>query len=324
MRSFVLVAVPLLMASAIVAHSPLKRGIHTDICAHLDVDLVFSDVEANGKPYNAGHIDIGLCVSQVKSFVGHYDVTEAAAKVVGVDKVESKVIELIKKTGVQCSYPPHARPSVTTSNECDFICTDGFLAIPANHPSSCVCPPSHLECNGKCSQISDCSTKPPPSRRQNEPKCAKDLTMCGVPDARWGQAFKCANVTSDSYTCGGCVKASPFGSSSTGGVNCHDIPNVDEVSCIDSKCFVHTCKSGFTESASNDGCVATHGKDARTLPLPTTGYVVNSLDTATGSVTGSHVIGRSSVVDEVPGTDAPLDATRETLSAGKADTKVRS
>ena len=25
--------------------------------------------------------------------------------------------------------------------------------------------------------------------------------MCGVPDATWGQAFKCTDVTSDSYTC---------------------------------------------------------------------------------------------------------------------------
>lgn len=55
---------------------------------------------------------------------------------------------------------------------------------------------------------------------------------------------------------GGCVKASPFGSPSTSGVNCHDIPNVDEVSCKDSQCFVHTCKSGFTTSSANDGCIA--------------------------------------------------------------------
>lgn len=174
-----------------------------------------------GKPYDAGHIHVGLCISQVKTFVGHYNVTEAAAKVVGVNKVESTVTGMvgllvssynvsnsypgpsqIKKAGVQCTYPPHAEPAVTSSNECDFICADGFLAIPAYHPSSCTCPPHLMQCDDKCGHYhSDCTTTPPPSRRQNEPKCSKDLTMCGVPDATSGQAYKCTNVTSDSYTC---------------------------------------------------------------------------------------------------------------------------
>lgn len=146
--------------------------------------------------------------------------------------------------------------------------------MPPNHPSSCFCPSYLKECDGKCGH-SDCSTTPPPSRRKNEPKCDRDLTMCGVPGATSGEAYKCTNVTSDSYTCmyckcptpnvtpltrdspgGGCVKASPFGSPSTKGVNCHDISNVDDVYCQDSKCFVHSCKSGFTPSVSNDGCVA--------------------------------------------------------------------
>ncbi|KAI9566126.1 hypothetical protein HD554DRAFT_1225990 [Boletus coccyginus] len=264
MRLSVLAAAPLLMASTTLARSPLRRGPATDTCANLAADLVFSDIEIDGKPYDAGHIDIGLCISQVKTFVGHYNVTEAAAKVVGVDKVESTVTAMINKAGIKCSYPPHAKPAVTGSSECDFVCTDGFLAMPANHPSSCICPPYLTECDGQCGHFhSDCATTQPPSRRQNEPRCAKDLALCGVPDATWGQAFKCTNVTSDSYTCGGCVKASPFGSPSTNGVNCHDIPNVDEVSCKDSHCLVHTCKSGFTASSANDGCIAkSHEKSA--------------------------------------------------------------
>lgn len=47
------------------------------------------------KPYDAGRIDVGLCISQVKTFVGHFNVTAAAVKVVGVDKVESAVTDLV-------------------------------------------------------------------------------------------------------------------------------------------------------------------------------------------------------------------------------------
>ncbi|KAH0828670.1 hypothetical protein J3R83DRAFT_3037 [Lanmaoa asiatica] len=292
MRPAVL-AVPLLLAATTLARSPLKRGPATDTCANLDADLVFSDVLLDGKPYIPGHIHVGLCISQVNMFVGHYNVTEAAAKVVGVGKVESTVTDMIKEAGVQCAYPPHAKPAVTGSSECDFVCTDGFLAMPANHPSSCICPPHLMECDGKCGHFHmDCTMTLPPSRRQNEPKRGKDLTMCGVPDATRGQAFKRTDVTSDSFTCGGCVKASPFGSPSTDGVNCHNILGVDEVSCKDSKCFVHTCTSGFTVSTSNDGCIAKlNGKTSRDLPSQV-------IDTATGAL---HAVAR----EESSGTIVP-------------------
>ncbi|KAG8221521.1 hypothetical protein J3R82DRAFT_1736 [Butyriboletus roseoflavus] len=310
MRLSVLAA-PLLLAATTLARAPLKRGQTVDTCANLDADLVFSDVLVDGKPYDAGHIHIGLCISQVKTFVGHYNVTEAAAKVVGVDKVESTVTGMIKNAGVQCTYPPHAKP-VTGSNECDFVCTDGFLAMPPNHPSSCTCPPYLMQCNDKCGHYhSDCTTTPPPSRRQNEPKCGKDLTMCGVPDATSGQAYKCTNVTSDSYTCGGCVKASPFGSPSIDGVNCRNIPSVDEVSCKDGKCFVHTCKSGFTPSASNDGCVAKPDeKTTRGFPMSRAGRVV---DTATGHV---YMVAREQFSE--PRTDATSGLAHPILSGAKS------
>ncbi|KAG9311452.1 hypothetical protein JVU11DRAFT_8567 [Chiua virens] len=210
----------------------------------------------DGKPYDAGDIHhVGLCISQVKTFVGHYNVTEAAAKVVGVDKVEAAVIDMIKKTGVQCSYPAHAIPSATPSNACNFVCGNGFSAVPANHPSTCYCPPTMKECNGQCVRYgTDCPVTQPPSPRQNEPKCAEGLIMCGVTDES-GQAYKCTNVITDPSTCGGCVKASVFGSPSTTGVNCHAIPNVEQVSCNDSKCIVHTCKDDFTASTSKNACV---------------------------------------------------------------------
>lgn len=164
--------------------------------------------------------------------------------------------------------------------------------------------------------------------------------MCGVPDATSGQAYKCTNVMSDSYTCmsfsvqlqplsltmtppgGGCVKASPFGSPSTNGVNCHNIPNVDEVSCVGSKCFIHTCKSGFTASASNDGCVAKpDGKTARGFPAQGDDQVI---DTATGAVHAvtreelSETIAPGSVAgNKVPRTDTTSGLTHTVLSDGK-------
>ncbi|KIJ16252.1 hypothetical protein PAXINDRAFT_99129 [Paxillus involutus ATCC 200175] len=276
-------ATPLLLASTSFAGSPHSRAPHrraqqTDVCANIDADLVFPDVIKDGKPYVAGHINIGLCVSQVTVFVGHYNVTEAAVKVVGKDKVESTVVAMIKKAGVECSYPQHAKPSATRSDPCDFVCTDGFLAMPATEPTSCQCPPHLTVCDGKCGHYHlDCHKTAPPSRRQSEPKCAQGLTMCGVPDATWGQAYKCTDTTSDSFTCGGCVKACPFGNSSTSGVNCHDIPNVDDVTCKGSSCFVNTCKSGFMVTPGNDGCIPTPKENVpRGSPVPNADAILGS------------------------------------------------
>lgn len=105
---------PLLLASTTFARSPLRRGQATDTCANLNADLVFPDVLVDGelsppcpcqwlssdldgldKPYDAGRIHVSLCISQVEMFVGHYNVTEAAAKIVGVDKVQSTVTDMV-------------------------------------------------------------------------------------------------------------------------------------------------------------------------------------------------------------------------------------
>lgn len=51
MRLFALAAaVPLLMASATLARSPLRRGETTDTCANLNANLAFPDVEVDGEP----------------------------------------------------------------------------------------------------------------------------------------------------------------------------------------------------------------------------------------------------------------------------------
>ncbi|KIJ62252.1 hypothetical protein HYDPIDRAFT_61617, partial [Hydnomerulius pinastri MD-312] len=209
-----------------------------------------------GKPYVAGHLDVGICISQVKIFVESHNVTEAAVKVVGEAKVQATVTAMIKGAGTDCSYPQHAEPSCAPDDPCNFKCTDGFLAMPSKNPTSCQCPPHQRVCDGVCGHFHmDCGKKAPLSRRQNDPKCAEGLTMCGVPEASWGQAYKCVDTTSDSLTCGGCVKASPFGSPSTGGVNCRGIPQVDDVTCEENSCIVHSCKDGYMVTPANDWCI---------------------------------------------------------------------
>ncbi|KAF9223163.1 hypothetical protein BS17DRAFT_706912 [Gyrodon lividus] len=342
-------SIPVLLASATLARSPYspphRRSQHTDVCANINADLVFPDVIVD--VYVAGHLDIGLCVSQVTAFIGNYNVTEAAVEVVGKDKVESAVVAMIKKAGAECSYPQHAKPTVTPDDTCDFVCTDGFLAMPAKNPTSCQCPPHLMVCDGKCGHFHmDCHKTAPPSRRQSEPKCAQGLIMCGVPDATWGQAYKCTDINSDSFTCGGCVKASPFDSSSTMGVNCHDIPDVDEVTCKDNRCFVHTCKSGFIVTPpGNDWCIPkSKGNVPRSSPASDADAVLGSaarpmqgLKIARGELSeaithassvGDKLVPRSSSISGVltpllSTSNGSVDSVKSKIPAGiRADTKV--
>lgn len=92
---------------------------------------------------------------------------------------------------------------------------------------------------------------------------------------------------------------------------------------MDNKCFVHTCKSGFTVLASNDGCVAKpDGKTSRGFPVSGAGGIV---DTATGLV---HVVAREElsesvapgnvVGDKAPRTDATSGLAHSILSGAKA------
>ncbi|KAH7890439.1 hypothetical protein F5I97DRAFT_31238 [Phlebopus sp. FC_14] len=269
-------ATPLLLMSTAFGRAPHARSHShrraaqiTDHCANINADLVFSDVTVNGKQYVAGHLDVGLCVSQVKAFIESNAVAQDAIKVVGKAKVQARVVAMINSSGVECSYPQHAVPTCTPDNPCDFKCTDGFLAMPANKPTSCRCP-SHLTvCDGKCGHYHmDCGKKPQLSRRQNDPTCSDGLEMCGVSGASNGQSWRCVDTQTDVTTCGGCVKASPFGSSSVGGINCKDIPNVDEVTCVEGLCVINNCKDGFMVSPGQDTCIPIP-KEARSLPDPT-------------------------------------------------------
>lgn len=272
MRLSAFAVTPLVLASTAFARSSFSSRVQkrsspaTDYCAHLNTDLVLSDLHVD-----AGHLDVSICTSQISAFVEANQVAQAAVKVVGVQDVQTTLVSMVKHSGTECSFPSHSELSPTPSNVCNFKCTDGFLAMPPDHPTSCECP-SHLTvCNGKCGHFrpDQCAKAAPPSRRQNEPKCADDLQMCGVAGASNGQSWKCVNVNNDPMTCGGCVKPSPFGSSTANGVNCNAISNVKTATCNNGKCVVQQCEDGYDPTSANDACIrASKGSQARSTSTP--------------------------------------------------------
>ncbi|KAI6038524.1 hypothetical protein EDC04DRAFT_1946692 [Pisolithus marmoratus] len=265
---------PLVLASTVFARSSFSSRVQrrvslvTDYCAHLSTNLVFTDPHQN-----AGHLDVSICTSQINAFVTTNQVAQAAVKAVGSQKVETTLASMIKHSGTECSFPSHSELSPTSSNVCNFKCTDGFLDTPPDHPTSCECP-SHLTvCDGKCGHFhaDQCAKTTPPSRRQNEPKCADGLQMCGIATASNGQSWKCVDVNNDPMACGGCIKSSPFGSSTTNGVNCNEISNVKTATCSNGKCVVQNCEDGYGPTSANDACIpASKGPQTRYTGLPLT------------------------------------------------------
>ncbi|KAI6121130.1 hypothetical protein F5141DRAFT_1257479 [Pisolithus sp. B1] len=258
MRLSAFAVTPLVLASTVFARSSFgsrvqrRSSLATDYCAHLNTNLVFPDLHED-----AGHLDVSICTSQINAFVEVNQVAQAAVKVVGVQDVQTTLVSMVKHSGTVCSFPSHSELSPTPSNVCNFKCTDGFLAMPPDHPTSCECP-SHLAvCDGKCGHFraDQCAKATPPSRRQNDPKCADDLQMCGTAGASNGQSWKCVDANNDPMTCGGCVKPSPFGSSTTSGVNCNQISNVKTATCSNGKCIVQECEDGYDPTSANDACI---------------------------------------------------------------------
>ncbi|KAI6112272.1 hypothetical protein EDD16DRAFT_1175465 [Pisolithus croceorrhizus] len=274
MRLSAFAVTPLVFASTAFARSSFgsrvqrRSSLATDYCAHLNTNLVLPDLHED-----AGHLDVSICTSQINAFVKVNQVAQAAVKVAGVQDVQTTLVSMVKHSGTACSFPSHSELSPTPSNVCNFKCTDGFLAMPPDHPTSCECP-SHLAvCDGKCGHFraDQCTTAAPPSRRQNKPKCADDLQMCGTAGASNGQTWKCVDVNNDPMTCGGCIKPSPFGSSTTSGVNCNQISNVKTATCSNGKCVVQECEGGYDPTSANDACIrASKDPRARSTESPLT------------------------------------------------------
>ncbi|KAG6329047.1 hypothetical protein ID866_10043 [Astraeus odoratus] len=303
MRLSAFAITPLVLASTAFARSslnslPHRRGdTFTDVCAHLDTDFVFPDVQVHGKSYVAGRLDVSLCLSNVEAFVKDNGVAQGAIKVVGEAKVKATLTAMINVSGVQCSYAAHAQPSPTVTNPCEFKCTDGYLPNSSDHPTSCVCPSHLMECGGKCGHFhpEQCADTAPPSRRRNEPKCATGLEMCGVDGVSNGQSWKCTDTKTDDFNCGGCVKPSPFGTSTTEGVNCNGIPHVDKASCGNGKCIIKRCLDGYVVDKTTNTCIPTSkGPETRRTDLsgrhgksPSVSSVLNTVPGSTKATGGA-------------------------------------
>jgi hypothetical protein len=299
-------AVPILSASTALALSkslrPYRRTLVQDVCGSLNADLTLNDVmDSNGEPTVAGHIAVCLCVSDVAEFVQSNVVAQKAVNLVGD---QAQVEELISNmvtglpTASHCSYPDHASAVCTDSNPCDFECTDGYLAFPPENPTSCQCPDQLMECNGKCGHFKTCPSQAPASRRNNEPKCADGLTMCGCGTST-GQPWKCVDVTTDPMNCGGCVNPSPFGNAPVNGVNCTAIEGVnrDTVTCGNNHCIVKDCAEGFSVSPASDTCIPNQTVDGSNQ---SSGAVVPGSSSSTGS-NGSPKTPRDAAFMHIPG-----------------------
>ncbi|KAJ8582422.1 hypothetical protein M405DRAFT_830709 [Rhizopogon salebrosus TDB-379] len=256
--------IPILSASTAFALSkssrPYRRALVHDICGSLNTDLFLNEVIDNhGKATIAGHLDACLCLSDVVNFVQSDAVAQAAVKLLDDHvKVEAIISGMIKALpDSQCIYPDHARALCTDSNPCDFECTDGYLAFPADKPTSCTCPEHLMECDGKCGHFKDCPSKAPLSRRTNEPQCDPGRTMCGIAGTSTGKAWQCVDVNTEPTTCGGCTQKAPFGNAPVGGTNCKDIKGVnqDTVACGNGFCIVKDCLEGYVVAPGNDTCI---------------------------------------------------------------------
>ncbi|KAG2126936.1 hypothetical protein DEU56DRAFT_535067 [Suillus clintonianus] len=258
-------AVPVLSASTAFALSknppPWRRALVHDVCGSLKSDLILNEIiDSQGRATVAGHIEACLCLSDVVKFVESNVAAQAAVKLLGNHgKVEALISGMVKglSTGSHCSYPDHARALCTDSNPCDFECIDGYLAFPPEKPTSCKCPDHLMECNGKCGHFKECPSEAPLSRRNSEPQCAAGRTMCGIPGTTTGQPWKCVDVKTDTTTCGGCLKAAPFGKAPVTGENCKDIKGVihETVTCGNGRCIVKDCAEGFFVAPAMDTCI---------------------------------------------------------------------
>ncbi|KAG1874993.1 hypothetical protein F4604DRAFT_1763545 [Suillus subluteus] len=299
---------------------PFRRTLTQDTCGCLDTDLTLKEVlDSQGKATVAGHLDACLCTADVVAFVKSNVVAQKAVKLVGDStKVETLISNMI--TGLpsasHCSYPDHASALCTDSNPCNFECADGYLPFPPDRPTSCKCPEQLMECDGKCGHFKQCPSKPAPSRRVNEPKCADGLTMCGVPDTT-GQPWKCVDVKTDVETCGGCVKACSYGKAPVNGVNCKNIKGVirDTVTCGNGHCIVKDCAKGYIVSPASDTCIPMSKQESEAaIPNPS-GSTGNaevpkvSRDERTAALKNGAVMPNTPIGVPVGGSKIPRDVT---------------
>lgn len=252
MRFFVALTVASTALANIISPLLARTGSSTsDVCADVTFDL---KIPLLGKDFNCGKISACICKSQLDDFCKSNPVVLIAAGLIGKAKVVQIIENLIDKNKPQkCTYPPHSVPICKKGNPCYFDCKDGYVPDSPSKPTKCVCKAPNKECNGKCGKYQACpSGKPKRELLPRDTSCTRGLTACGVLGGK-RNAFECVDTLSDLESCGGCVVPLTVHSKASG-ADCSAITGVSDVSCVNSQCVVHRCRSGYTVSDDRTTC----------------------------------------------------------------------
>jgi hypothetical protein len=106
-----------------------------------------------------------------------------------------------------CNYPTHSTPACVNENPCGFSCTDGFTASPPTNPTTCVCSPPSVVCNGVCQAIGACPSSQPPSKKKRSWVGSGSCSDMGPGWAACGvfgggpRAWECVDTARDLESC---------------------------------------------------------------------------------------------------------------------------
>lgn len=174
-------------------------------------------------------------------------------------------LQLLENT---CDYP--ANSLAICGDACEFICLAGFL-----------------RCGDLCLDVDVCPSDAPapPTRRRsirNDLDCPVGKSACGIPDLVG--KFECLDTRFDVESCGGCTFPLPGGQK---GVDCTALPNVGDVECVNSRCVIQNCASGF--SFNGISCVSDGSSIGKAA-------IEATEKTTTGGLTGVFIKGLGRVV----------------------------
>ncbi|KAF8743241.1 hypothetical protein RHS02_03165, partial [Rhizoctonia solani] len=151
-----------------------------------------------------------------------------------------------------CSDCPAGTISNSGSNKCT-PCPGG--SVPSPNGQTCTTCPRNTFSNGdNCSPCPAGSTSnpgssscgPQPSRRAQPVlglSCASGQQRCKINAGRGG--YECINTLFTLDACGGCPPIEGEESDGPSGRDCSEIPNVDQVRCIEGSCEIKSCRSGY-------------------------------------------------------------------------------
>ncbi|KAJ6510569.1 hypothetical protein C8R45DRAFT_814680 [Mycena sanguinolenta] len=220
-----------------------------DVCGEVDAELKLPSLLWPFEPISIGIIKACLCISAIPQYIAENELTLGVIALFGRDALIAELTSMVNGCAghAQCYYPLNSVPSCQSGSPCYFTCTNGYSAYPSgSHPTQCVCSSPHTECNGKCGTFQGCpSTYYAKRDLAGGEKCSKGHTACPIP-GRGAKSWECIDTQTELESCGGCVY-SDFSTSLLGlaGTDCTAIPGVSDVSCVNGRCVVRKCVSGY-------------------------------------------------------------------------------